>query len=157
MTAEDKILFQNLLMKAVDNELSSVEKKTFEHFIKNDAECKNEWEEFSKLNKLTGGIQMKLPEQEKWEQYWSHIYNRLERRIGWILFSIGLIILMATGGFYAIHGFLSNPLVPLPEKVGLAAFFLKNRSAGAVWIIRRRIYFDTPMRQTLSRRPYDTL
>lgn len=124
MTNTEKSRFESLLMKAIDGELSSEEEKAFSHFIETFEVCKKEWEELSKLNKITGGIQMKLPEQEKWEQYWSHIYNRLERRFGWILFSIGLIILMATGGFYAIHGFLGNPLVPLPEKIGLAAFLL---------------------------------
>ena len=124
MTSADRSRFENLLMKAIDGELNSEEEKEFKHFTISFEECKKEWQELSKLSTLTGGIHMKLPEPEKWEQYWAHIYNRLERRIGWILFSIGLIILMATGGFYAIHGFLSNPLVPLPEKIGLAAFFL---------------------------------
>ena len=67
---------------------------------------------------------MKLPDQEKWDQYWSNIYNRLERKFGWILFSIGLIVLISTGGFYAIKGFLMSPDIPLPEKLGLSAFFL---------------------------------
>jgi hypothetical protein len=124
MTNEDKILFQSLLMKAIDKELDEHETKAFDIFISTYEECKKEWEEFSKLNSITGGIQMKLPEPEKWEQYWSHIYNRLERGVGWILFSIGLIILLATGGFYAIQGFLANPDIPVPEKIGLSAFFL---------------------------------
>ena len=124
MSAEDKARFQNLLMKAIDDELDTEDEQAFKYFINTYNECRTEWEEFSKLNKLTGGIQMKLPDQEKWEQYWSHVYNRLERRIGWILFSIGLIILISTGGFYAIQGFLANPDIPIPEKIGLSAFFL---------------------------------
>jgi len=124
ISVEDRARFQNLLMKAVDGELNTEEEQLFKYFIDSFEDCKNEWQEFSKLNKLTGGIQMKLPDQEKWEQYWSHVYNRLERRIGWILFSIGLIILISTGGFYAIQGFLANPDIPVPEKIGLSAFFL---------------------------------
>ena len=124
MTTEEKTLFQSLLMKAIDKELDAQEAEQFNHFISTFDECKKEWEEFSKLNTLTGGIQMKLPEPEKWEQYWSHVYNRLERGVGWILFSLGLIILIATGGFYAIQGFLANPDIPVAEKIGLSAFFL---------------------------------
>ena len=124
ISAENKARFQNLLMKAIDGELDTEDEQAFKYFINTYNECRTEWEEFSKLNKLTGGIQMKLPDQEKWELYWSHIYNRLERRIGWILFSIGLIILIATGGFYAIQSFLTNPDIPIPEKIGLSAFFL---------------------------------
>lgn len=124
LTSQDKERFQNLLMKAVDAELNSDEETEFNHFIETDVECRIEWEEFSKLNKLTGGIQMKLPEQEKWDHYWANIYNRLERRFGWIVFSIGLIILIVTGGFYAIQEFLSNPDIPILEKIGLSAFFI---------------------------------
>lgn len=124
LTFQDKERFQYLLMKAVDKMLNHEEQTEFWHFVDTNAECKSEWEEFTKLNKLTGGIQMKLPEQEKWDQYWSNIFNRLERRIGWILFSIGLIILIATGGYYAIEGFLTNPDIPITEKIGLSAFFL---------------------------------
>jgi len=124
MTTEEKSRFEQLLMKAIDGELNAEEKKAFEHFIDTYEDCKKEWEELSKLNTLTGGIHMKLPEPEKWEQYWGNIYNRLERRMGWILFSVGMIILLSTGGYYAILGFLSNPDIPLPEKIGLSAFFL---------------------------------
>jgi len=124
MTTTEKNRFESLLMKAIDGELDSDEAKAFSHFIETFEFCKNEWEELSKLNKITGGIQMKLPEPEKWEQYWSHIYNRLERGIGWILFSVGMIILLSTGGYYAIQAFLSDPDIPLPEKIGLSAFFL---------------------------------
>ena len=96
MTSQDKDRFQILLMKAVDLELNSEEENEFKYFVEAYPEYKNEWEDFSKLNTLTGGIQMKLPDQEKWDQYWSNIYIRLERKFGWILFSIGLIILIST-------------------------------------------------------------
>ena len=124
LTPRDKERFQILLMKAVDAELSTDEQSEFDQFIRSHSECRSEWEEFKKLNNLTGGIHMKLPDQEKWDQYWTSIYNRLERRIGWILLSVGLIILLSTGGFYAIRGFLLNPEIPILEKLGLSAFFL---------------------------------
>lgn len=124
LTLQDKERFRLMLMKAVDAELSAEEQSEFDRFIGDHSEYKSEWEEFKKLNKLTGGIHMKLPEQEKWDQYWTSIYNRLERRIGWILLSAGLIILLSTGGFYAIRGFLLNPDIPILEKLGLSAFFL---------------------------------
>jgi len=124
ISPEEKSRFQDLLMKAVDGELNSNEQEVFNHFVNTNEECRKEWQELKNLNTLTGEMQMKLPDQEKWEQYWSHIYNRLERRAGWILFSVGMIILISTGGYYAIQSFLTNPDIPLPEKIGLSAFFL---------------------------------
>ncbi len=138
MTAQEKERFQNLLMKAVDAELNSEEEIEFRHFVETDLQCKSEWEEFSKLNQLTGGIQMKLPEQEKWDHYWGNIYNRLERKFGWIIFSIGLIILIATGGFYAIQEFLGNPGIPITQKIGLSAFFLGS-AVLIVSVIREKL------------------
>lgn len=124
LTSQNEERFRILLMKAFDSELNNEEENEFKNFIDTYAECQKEWEEFLKLRKLKGGIQMKLPEQEKWDQYWNNIYNRLERRFGWILFSIGMIILVATGGFYAIREFLTDPGIPLIDKIGLSTFFL---------------------------------
>ena len=124
MTQNDSQRFQILLMKAVDKALSPEEENEFNMFIRSHAKCKAEWDEYVKLSKITGGIKMKLPDQEKWDLYWDNIYNRLERKLGWVLFSVGLIILFATGGFYAIQGFLMNPDIPVTEKIGLSALFL---------------------------------
>ncbi len=41
-------------------------------------------------------VKLKKPPEEAWQLYWASVYNRLERRVGWILLSIGAIIL----GFY---------------------------------------------------------
>ena len=39
-------------------------------------------------------VEHKKPPKEVWKFYWVSVYNRLERRIGWILLSIGAITSM---------------------------------------------------------------
>ena len=64
-------------------------------------------------------MQLKKPRKEMWEVYWSTIYNRLERRIGWILLSIGGMILLFFGGYKAIEGIIQDPSIPILLKVGI--------------------------------------
>jgi len=51
--------------------------------------------------------------------YWTSVYNRLERGIGWILFSIGAIILLFFGGYKLVEGIIQDASVPLILKIGI--------------------------------------
>jgi len=46
-----------------------------------------------KFEEMMTGMELKKPSSEVWHIYWASVYNRLERRIGWILLSIGTMIL----------------------------------------------------------------
>ncbi len=59
-----------------------------------------------------------------WAGYWHGIYNRIERGTGWIILSIGTIILLAFGAWELLHHFFLNPLVPLILKIGVAALIM---------------------------------
>ena len=54
-----------------------------------------------------------------WDEYWENVYNRIERGLGWILFSLGAIILLSYGAYELLKEFFLNPKEPLIEKVGL--------------------------------------
>ena len=64
---------------------------------------------------------LKEPSDIELAQYWSSVYNRLERGIGWILFSVGAIIVLCYGGFKLVEEIIKDPeIVPL-FKVGIVA------------------------------------
>ncbi len=44
-------------------------------------------------------MELKNPPKDVWRLYWASVYNRLERRIGWILLSIGAMIFLFFGGY----------------------------------------------------------
>ncbi|MFQ5674329.1 MAG: hypothetical protein ACE5G1_00405, partial [bacterium] len=95
--------FQTLLMKAIDGEIGADERAEFERFITSDSAFKKEWQQLKKLKEVTSNMNFKSLPGEAWDKYWLNVYNRLERGLAWILFSIGGIILLTYGGFKIVE------------------------------------------------------
>lgn len=100
--------FQLLLVKAVDGELDKEEKVEFEQLLERVPSFKKEWEQHKKIKEVTQSMKLKSPPAEMWDSYWANVYNRLERGIAWILFSLGLAILLTYGAFHAVEAFLAD-------------------------------------------------
>ncbi len=102
-----------------DGELDNRESQEIDEHLKQCAECRKEFEKVSKFEEVMGKMQFKKPQKEMWEVYWSAVYNRLERKIGWILLSIGGMILLFFGGYKAVEGIIQDSSTPLLLKVGI--------------------------------------
>ncbi len=102
-----------------DGELNPEEKKRVERHLNECSECRKEFEEMGKFEEVMSKMQFKEPPKEAWKMYWSSVYNRLERRIGWILFSIGAIILLFFGGYKLVEGLIQAHEVPILFKVAI--------------------------------------
>lgn len=109
LTSAENERFQTLLMKAVDGEFNLNEQAEFEKFISKDAGCRKEWQEMKRLKEVTKSMNFKALPQEAWDNYWVNVYNRLERGLAWILFSIGAIILLTYSGFKAVESIIADP------------------------------------------------
>lgn len=116
-----KIRFQSLLMRAVDGELSEEDQAEFDRLILSSPEFANEWQYYQKLKEVTQSMKLKSPPAEVWDRYWVHIYNRIERGIGWITFSIGSIILITYGLFKAVESVLADTQLAGIVKIGIFA------------------------------------
>lgn len=110
---------KELISSYHDGELDEKEKRLVEEHLKQCGECRREYEEMSRFEEVMGKMQLKKPRKEMWEVYWTTIYNRLERKIGWILLSIGGMILLFFGGYKAVEGIIQDPSTPLILKVGI--------------------------------------
>jgi len=66
-------------------------------------------------------MQFTKPAPEVWDRYWVGIYNRLERGVGWIVFSIGCVILLTYGGFQAVEAIIADPELAVIVKAGIIA------------------------------------
>jgi len=64
-------------------------------------------------------MELKKPPKEAWKLYWASVYNRLERRIAWILLSIGAMIILFFGGYKMVEGIIQAPSTPLLLKAGI--------------------------------------
>ena len=54
-----------------------------------------------------------------WAGYWREVYNRLERGIGWILFSIGAMIVLIFAAWELLERFFLDPGQPFFLKLGI--------------------------------------
>jgi predicted anti-sigma-YlaC factor YlaD len=112
---------KELISSYHDNHLSEDQKKMIKEHVEQCEECRREFEEMGKFEEVMQKMELKQPPREIWQVYWASVYNRLERRIGWILLSIGAIIMLFFGGFKAIEGVIEDPTIPLVVKVGILA------------------------------------
>ena len=137
MTCQD---YKDSMMAYLDNELDDEQKRAFEAHLASCPKCTQELEEFKRLKQITDSVELAEPEDRIWQQYWGGVYNRVERGIGWVVFSVAGILLLIYGGFTAIENVITDPGVGLLLKIGLLAL-----QAGLailfVSVIRERIYF----------------
>lgn len=81
----------------LDDELDEAEREAFEAHAKTCAECTRELEELRSMHQVTRSMKLKEFPDEVWDRFWDDTYNRLERSVGWILLSVGGIVLLAFG------------------------------------------------------------
>jgi hypothetical protein len=128
------------MMGYLDNELSEKQRNRFEEHLAGCPECADELKEFQKLKAITDEVTLVEPEDKLWQDYWTGIYNRIERDIGWIIFSVSAILLSIYGGFKLIEEIISDATVGMLLKIGLIALVV-GLAILFVSVLRERIYF----------------
>ncbi len=116
--------YKRLLMALLDGELAPGERAELDRHLEECAECRRELAEFRQLKEVTDMVRFREPEDVVWDGYWRGIYNRMERGIGWILVSVGAVLLLAFGAFRLVESLLTDPTVSLLVKVGVSAVLL---------------------------------
>ena len=137
MTCQDH---KDLMMAYLDDELNDEQKVAFELHLASCADCTGDLKEFKRLKQMTDCVGFVEPEDRIWDQYWNHIYNRIERGTGWVLFSLAVIALLIYGGFELIEGVIQDRSVGVLAKVGLLAL-IGGLAILFVSVLRERIYF----------------
>lgn len=137
MTCHD---YKDLMMGYLDNELNEEQKKQFEEHLAGCPECAGELKEFQKLKAITDEVTLVEPEDKLWQDYWTGIYNRIERSIGWMIFSVSAILLAIYGGFKLIETIITDATTGLLLKIGLLALII-GLAILFVSVLRERIYF----------------
>ena len=137
MTCHD---YKDLMMGYLDNELSEEQKKQFEEHLAGCPECAGELKEFQKLKAITDEVTLVEPEDQLWQDYWTGIYNRIERSIGWIIFSVSAVLLAIYCGFKLIETIITDATTGLLLKIGLLALII-GLAILFVSVLRERIYF----------------
>ncbi len=132
--------YKDLMMGYLDDELDDAQKKTFEEHIESCKDCAAELEQFRKLKNVTDSVKLAEPEDVLWDNYWSGVYNRFERGIGWVLMSVTGIALIIYGLFKLVEGIIKDPNVEVILKIAILAF-IAGLAILFVSILRERLYF----------------
>jgi len=148
MACED---YKDLMMGYLDEELSAEQTRQFEEHLAACKQCTAQLQEFRQLKAITDQMTLIEPEDRLWQQYWDGIYNRVERGIGWIFFSVAAILLTIYGGFKAIEALITDPTVGLLLKAAMLAL-LVGLAILFVSVLRERIFFWTKDRYKNVRR-----
>jgi predicted anti-sigma-YlaC factor YlaD len=127
-------------MGYLDNELSNEQRNRFEEHLAGCPECAGELKEFRKLKAITDEVTLVEPEDRIWQDYWNGIYNRIERSIGWMIFSVSAILLAVYGGFKLIETIIMDAATGMLLKLGLLALIV-GLAILFVSVLRERIYF----------------
>lgn len=115
----DRDKFEQLMMGAIDNELNIEQRQEFEQALAQNKAWQLEYEKYKNLKEVTGTMQFSSPSPEVWDQYWLTIYNRIERGIGWLIFSAGVVILLTYLGFHMVEAIINEPNLAIILKVGI--------------------------------------
>ena len=101
-----------LMMGALDGELSPAERSELDRLLAADSSLQEEWQRLQKVKEVTHTMALRTPPEEVWDTYWSSVYARVERGIGWILLSLGAIVLISYGLWSAAKQLLADTSIP---------------------------------------------
>lgn len=114
---KDKYIF--LAEKYLDGDISDSEKGELLQILEENPELKKEIKEQKKIKGVLKKMALTNPTKEFWDEYWLNIYNKLERKLAWVLISIGAVLLLGFSAYEAISELLKDTAAPPVVKFGL--------------------------------------
>ena len=111
-----------LMMGLIDNELPDNERQEVLRHIENCSACQMQYNSFIKLKEEEKRMNDLPLSEEIFDEYWTHIYNRIERATGWVVLSIGTIIMLTYGAYMVLQTFFYDDSEPIVLKFGVAFF-----------------------------------
>lgn len=132
---------KELVSSYLDGELGQEEREMVEKHLRECSECRQAHREMGKLGEVMAKMIIKDPPKEVWKIYTESVYNRLERGIGWMLVSLGAMILLFFAGYQALKGLILDPSVPLIIKAGMLCG-LAGVIVLLVSLIRERLFVN---------------
>lgn len=117
---------ETLISGYLDGELDPAARARVEARLTEDRHFREEFERMKRLVAAADDAAVPLPEDAAWDGFLDGVYNRVERRTGWVLVVTGLAAL-AIYGLFLVLAVPGNPLVKLAVSVpvlGLVVLFI---------------------------------
>lgn len=122
--------YRDMLSGKIDGELHGDLDRELSAHLEECEGCRGEHAELVRIKEVMTGMKFNEPEDKIWENYWAGVYNRLERNLGWILLSIGIISTLVYAMSQLWSEFLHDQSLPLYFRVGVLALV-----AGAIVLL----------------------
>ncbi len=135
--AENRL--RHLMMAALDGEVDEEGRRELEGKLKADPDLKAEWDRMVLVKEVTNDMKLNSPPEKIWVEYWSSVYSRIERGVGWIFFSLGAIVLVSYGAWKAVEDLVAAADVPGFVKVAVIALLVGTVVLG-VSVIREKLF-----------------
>lgn len=113
--------FELLMMRRIDGEISPEDDTLLDNHLASCPSCANRFSQYSRLAAATAQVEMPELADEIWERYWAGVYNRLERRLAWVLVSLGAVATITYFTVRLIIRLINDPDIALWAKVGVLA------------------------------------
>lgn len=130
---------RELLMRALDGEITESERAELEALLAADPALRAERERLAHLKEVTMGMKPRNPPEEMWDGYWNSVYSRAERGIGWILVSLGAIVVGGWAVWEGTRELIADPTLPGLVKAGILALGF-GLVIVAVGVVRHRLF-----------------
>ena len=112
---------RELLMRALDEELTPGEREELELLLADDPGLRAERERLGRLKEVTAEMKLRNPPEELWDGYWYSAYSRIERGIGWILVSFSVIVVGGWLTWQFVTELIADTEMPPLIKAGILA------------------------------------
>lgn len=127
------------MMGYLDGELDGSRRRELEAHLDGCTECRRELDRFRSLKEVMDPMKFREPSDRMWDEYWSGVYNRLERGLGWVFVSIAGIVLISYGLIEWIRVTFFDSNVPLVIR-GAIVFLVVGFVVLLVSVVRERLF-----------------
>lgn len=141
MNTPDSNHIQKLIMASIDGESTPQEESELKEILLDHREWAEEYHQLKIMKEMTSQTKLKEPQPELWDSYKRTVFTRIERGIGWILFTIGALVLLFYGAWTAMAEILTDPGLAWWIKAAIV-----SATAGViillVSLVREKLYLD---------------
>ena len=130
---------RQLMMAALDDEISGEEQAELDRYLARDDNLRREWHSMGQVKEVTSSMAFREPPEEVWETYWTSVYNKIERGIGWIFVSIGAVVVLAWAARIWIETLFEDNGMPLFVKLAILSVTV-GFLVLAVSVIREKLF-----------------
>ncbi len=116
-----------LISGYLDGELDEKQKEQVDVHVASCEGCRKEFDEMRLLVKASSQLRLQQPPDEAWDDFENNVYNRLERKTGWLVFILGAVALAVVGIYLFVTedwGSAAIKLLVAAPVIGLVVVFI---------------------------------